>query len=131
YAAQLLAHSAWSSLPWLGRLQVPTLVVTGDDDPLVPAANGAILAHAIPGARLLVAQGEGHLLLSHPESATLPAIAAFLAAAEHGGAWGDAVEIDQAAVERALAEAGPSAQPYGFFSSFVRSLYRPSTAWSR
>jgi hypothetical protein len=33
---QLYAVVGWSSLPWLHRLRQPTLVLAGDDDPIVP-----------------------------------------------------------------------------------------------
>lgn len=73
YLAQLYAMSGWTSLPWLHRLPHPTLVLAGDDDPIVPLANGRILAWRIPKARLVVLRGGGHLFLldSAPESAAL------------------------------------------------------------
>jgi poly(3-hydroxyalkanoate) depolymerase len=79
YAGQLYAISGWTSMPWLHRLKQPTLVLAGDDDPIVPVANGRILAWRIPQARLHVMRGGGHLfLLERPaESATL--VADFLA----------------------------------------------------
>ena len=36
----------------LGAITAPTLVVHGSEDPLVPPANGAAIARAIPGAQL-------------------------------------------------------------------------------
>ena len=50
-----------------------TLVLAGDDDPLVPVANGQILARLIRDARLVVVRGGGHLFLLQlaPEMATL------------------------------------------------------------
>ncbi|HEY1282621.1 MAG TPA: alpha/beta fold hydrolase [Acidimicrobiales bacterium] len=63
YASQLAAGVGWTSLPWLHRLHVPTLVLTGDADRIVPAVNGRVLAARIPGARLEVVRGAGHLLL--------------------------------------------------------------------
>ena len=39
YAYQLYAVAGWSSLPWLHRVQQPTLVVAGEDDPSVPLRN--------------------------------------------------------------------------------------------
>ncbi len=39
----------------------PTLIVHGTDDPLIPAQNGKLLAERIPGARLLLLPGCGHL----------------------------------------------------------------------
>ena len=44
----------------LGGVGVPTLVIHGDADPLVPVANGIRTAAAIPGAELLVIRGMGH-----------------------------------------------------------------------
>ena len=39
------------------------VVVAGDDDPVMPLANALLLANRLPTGRLLVAPGEGHLLL--------------------------------------------------------------------
>jgi pimeloyl-ACP methyl ester carboxylesterase len=39
---------------------VPTLVVHGDLDPLLPLAHGEALRDAVPGARLVVLHGAGH-----------------------------------------------------------------------
>ena len=75
YLGQLYAIAGWTSLPWLHGLRQPTLVLAGDDDPIVPSTNGRILARCIPGARLHVVRGGGHLfLLERPsEMATLVA----------------------------------------------------------
>ena len=67
YAGQLYSITGWTSVPWLRRLRQPTLVLAGDDDPIVPLVNGRILAFLIPDARLQVIPGGGHLfLLEHP-----------------------------------------------------------------
>jgi poly(3-hydroxyalkanoate) depolymerase len=67
YLGQLYALAFWTGLPWLRRLPHPTLVISGDDDPIVPAANGRILARLIPDARLHIVPGGGHLfILEHP-----------------------------------------------------------------
>ncbi len=63
YIDQLYAISFWTGLPWLWRLQQPTLVLAGDDDPIVPAINGRILASIIPNTRLEIIHGAGHLFL--------------------------------------------------------------------
>jgi pimeloyl-ACP methyl ester carboxylesterase len=44
----------------LASVTVPTLVIHGADDPLVPLAHGRATARAIPGAKLLVVEGLGH-----------------------------------------------------------------------
>jgi poly(3-hydroxyalkanoate) depolymerase len=72
YYLQLVAGFGWSSLPWLRFLLQPTLVMAGTDDPIVPVANGRILASLIPDARLVTID-DGHLFLvtSARESAAM------------------------------------------------------------
>jgi len=62
YYLQLIAGFGWSSLPWLRFLRQSTLVIMGTDDPIVPLANGRILATLIPNARLVTID-DGHLFL--------------------------------------------------------------------
>jgi len=77
YYLQLIAGLGWSSLPWLRFLAQPTLVIAGSDDPIVPVANGRILAKLIPDARLVTID-DGHLfLVTRPEDSA-EIIAAFL-----------------------------------------------------
>jgi pimeloyl-ACP methyl ester carboxylesterase len=63
YAWQLAACLGWSSLPWLRRLRMPTLILAGDDDPIVPTANARLMNCLLPDARLIVAEGAGHLFM--------------------------------------------------------------------
>lgn len=79
YYYQLLAGFGWSSLPALGLIRRPTLIVAGDDDPIIPLINARIMARAIPGARLHVYPG-GHLGLLTEATALAPVIDAFLLA---------------------------------------------------
>ena len=44
----------------LGGLDVPTLVVHGTEDPLLPYAHGRAIAETIPGAKLLTIEKMGH-----------------------------------------------------------------------
>ena len=44
----------------LATLRVPTLVIHGDADILIPVENGRLVAAAIPGARLIEIDGMGH-----------------------------------------------------------------------
>ena len=78
YVLQLSALSRWTSLPWLKKIKQPTLIMAGDDDPIVPFANAKILASKIPNATLKVVEGGGHLfLMAQPERA-IPEIENFL-----------------------------------------------------
>jgi len=78
YLQQLYAVQGWSSMPWLHRLAQPTLVMSGDDDPIVPLINGRILSWRIPRARLHVVRGGGHLFLLEEPATSALEIAQFL-----------------------------------------------------
>ena len=77
YLYQLLAASGWSSLPWLGGLRQTTLVMHGNDDPIVPLANAKILAARIRNATLQVFD-DGHLFLITRAREVAPAVKRFL-----------------------------------------------------
>jgi poly(3-hydroxyalkanoate) depolymerase len=77
YHLQLIAGLGWSSLPWLRLLSQPTLVMAGTDDPIVPVANGRILATLIPHARLVTID-DGHLFLLTSAGKSAAIISEFL-----------------------------------------------------
>ena len=54
--------AAQGRLERLSRIKVPTLVIHGTEDVLVPVENGRRVANAIPGARLLEFEHMGHNL---------------------------------------------------------------------
>jgi pimeloyl-ACP methyl ester carboxylesterase len=60
----------------LGAVDVPTLVIHGDADPLVTPTGGEATAKAVPGSELLVIEGMGHDL---PEALWPQVIAAIVA----------------------------------------------------
>ena len=60
YRHQLAAGALWTSLPFLRLIRQPTLVMHGDDDPIVPLVNARIMARLIPNATLHVFTG-GHI----------------------------------------------------------------------
>ncbi len=61
YLRQLAACRAHDVSARLGEIRVPTLVIHGELDPLVPVANGRHLAERIPGARLVLYRDVGHI----------------------------------------------------------------------
>jgi poly(3-hydroxyalkanoate) depolymerase len=77
YYLQLVAGFGWSSLPWLRLLVQPTLIMAGTDDPLVPVANGRILARLIPHAHLVTID-DGHLFLVTSAGKSAAIISEFL-----------------------------------------------------
>jgi poly(3-hydroxyalkanoate) depolymerase len=77
YFLQLLAVAGWTSLFWLHSLKQRTLVVMGQDDPIVPEINGRILAHLIPNARLQIMHC-GHLFIVTMPDLTAQAFRDFL-----------------------------------------------------
>jgi poly(3-hydroxyalkanoate) depolymerase len=77
YYYQLAAMTGWSSLPFLRMIRQPTLVMGGDDDPIIPVVNPRMQAQLIPEARLVVYRG-GHLGILTEAEELAPIIDAFL-----------------------------------------------------
>jgi len=71
---QSLAVSSWSSIPFLGSISAPTLVVCGSRDRVVPPSNSQVLAGRIPGASLIMLPGRGHDLQREDSSRALARI---------------------------------------------------------
>ena len=78
YLGQLAAGIGWTSLPWLHRIRKPTLVLSGEADPIVPPINARILAGRIPHAELEIVPDAGHLLLMQHAEPVAERIATFL-----------------------------------------------------
>ncbi|MEZ7236525.1 alpha/beta fold hydrolase [Rhodococcus sp. GXMU-t2271] len=72
--------------PGLRELTVPTLVIHGEDDPLVQVEGGLATADAVPGARLVVVPGMGHNLPQPLWPQLIEEIVAHARAAEAGRA---------------------------------------------
>lgn len=79
YASQLYAMGGWTNLPWLRSIRQPTLVMSGDDDPIIPLVNARILARLIPRAQLEVIRGGGHLFLLEEAEHSATLVREFLA----------------------------------------------------
>jgi pimeloyl-ACP methyl ester carboxylesterase len=62
----------------LGRIRVPTLVVWGENDGLIPPAHGARYRELIPGAELVLIPDCGHIALREQPERAAAAILAFL-----------------------------------------------------
>lgn len=77
YLYQLAAMAGWTSLPLLPLLRQPTLVMVGDDDPIIPEVNGRIMERLLPRGRLHRYRG-GHLAVLSEADELAPVIDAFL-----------------------------------------------------
>ena len=78
YYMQLAATLGWTSLPWLRSLRQPTLIMAGEDDPLVPAINARIMQWLMPDARIATLAC-GHLFLITLAGQSADIVDAFLA----------------------------------------------------
>ena len=77
YYYQLMSCIGWTSLPRLRRLQPPTLILAGDDDPIIPLVNARIMHRLIPRSTLHVYSG-GHLELAADAERIASVVDAFL-----------------------------------------------------
>lgn len=73
------------STPMLGSIAVPTLVIEGAGDQLLPPGTGVSIANAIPGARLATILNAGHFCPLENAAAVNEAIRGFLTTNDPGG----------------------------------------------
>jgi pimeloyl-ACP methyl ester carboxylesterase len=85
YVYQLAAGAGWTSLPFLPLIRQPTLILSGDDDPLIPLANARLMHSLIRRSQLHVYHG-GHLGLVTEADELAPVVGRFLAAGRPAGA---------------------------------------------
>ncbi|GBC77266.1 Putative non-heme bromoperoxidase BpoC [bacterium HR08] len=60
FLAQIQAVMAFDAADRVSAIRAPTLIITGDEDVLIPPENSRNLAARIPGARLAIIEGAGH-----------------------------------------------------------------------
>jgi poly(3-hydroxyalkanoate) depolymerase len=74
---QQLAALGWISLPFAPLIRQPTLILTGDDDPVIPPINGRLLRQAILNSELRIFH-DGHLGLVTSAEELAPIVEEFL-----------------------------------------------------
>jgi pimeloyl-ACP methyl ester carboxylesterase len=79
WGAQAAAGAAFDVADRIHEIHAPTLVLTGDDDAVVDPANSRLLAATIPGARLEVFPGAGHLFFWEQPERFVQLVREFLA----------------------------------------------------
>lgn len=70
----LATMTAPSRLDALRELDMPTLIIHGDEDPIINYCHGVVCAKVIPGAKLLTQKGVGHEFPLGILPETIPAI---------------------------------------------------------
>ena len=84
YAGQLQAIFGWEAYSRIAQISVPTVVIHGETDRLIPAANAKLIADRIPGAKLVLIPQASHIFDTDQPAAALQAILEFLGA-QHDG----------------------------------------------
>ena len=80
YRAQIaaaLSHDTWERLPQIDRR---TVILTGDDDRVIPAGSSDVLHERIPDSLLYVVAGAGHLFFLEKPDESLQALDSFVPA---------------------------------------------------
>ena len=72
------AMQGWDAWDRVAGIACPVLVLHGTEDRLVSVENARRLAHLIPGARLVLLEGAGHVYHSEQPEASDAAVLAFL-----------------------------------------------------
>lgn len=80
YTAQLQAIMAWEADSRLSNITAPTLVIHAENDRLVPAANGRLIAEHIAGAGLVMLPNASHIFMTDQPAAAHQAFLEFLSA---------------------------------------------------
>jgi pimeloyl-ACP methyl ester carboxylesterase len=78
FMRQMSAIMQFDTYDRLSQIKIPTLILHGKQDILIPPENGSILEKAIPGARLVSFENSAHGLLEETEE-VLDTILEFLA----------------------------------------------------
>jgi 3-oxoadipate enol-lactonase len=72
---QLQAMGTHDTCNLLGKITAPTLVITGDRDPVIPSQNSDYLAKKIPGAKQVTITDASHgFCVSHPDETAIALI---------------------------------------------------------
>ena len=70
-----MGHDTYELLP---KIKLPTLVIAGDNDRVIPVENSRILASRIPEAEQVILKGPGHEFFTEDAEETNKAILDFL-----------------------------------------------------
>jgi len=80
YMGQLQGIFGWEAYSRIAQITVPTLVIHGETDRLVPAANSRLIAEKMPCAKLVLIPNASHIFETDQPAAAHQAILEFLSA---------------------------------------------------
>jgi 3-oxoadipate enol-lactonase len=78
YMGQLQGIFGWEAYSRIAQITAPTLVIHGETDRLVPAANARLIAAKIPGAQLVLIPKASHIFETDQPAAAQNAVLEFL-----------------------------------------------------
>ncbi len=122
YTYQIAAGSFWSSLSWLASVRIPTLVLSGAADAVVPPANGVQLARLLPESRLHLLPDSGHLFVFDPDGPAIDVLEDFFSSprVQDSEAWSRGTRVDRDDVVEAAFAASHGAFPQRLLSEAYR-----------
>jgi pimeloyl-ACP methyl ester carboxylesterase len=77
---QVWSMAGWTSVPWLRTIEAPTLVLSGERDPLVPPVNTRLFVSRMPSCWWHLVPEAGHLFLIDQPADAARVIQSFLSA---------------------------------------------------
>jgi 3-oxoadipate enol-lactonase len=80
YTAQLQGIIIWEAYSRIAQIAAPTLVIHGETDRLIPAANGELIAERMPGAKLVMLPHASHIFSTDQPTVTHQVVFEFLSA---------------------------------------------------
>ncbi len=80
YMGQLQGIFGWEAYSRIAQITAPTLVIHGESDRLVPAANGRLIAEQIPGSKLVLIPNASHIFETDQPAIAQNAVLEFLIA---------------------------------------------------
>ncbi len=83
---QLAGILMWSSYARLPQIRIPTLILHGEEDHVLPPENGRIIARRIPGAEYVELPQAGHILGTDQPEACIVEVSRFLSRVESDAA---------------------------------------------
>jgi pimeloyl-ACP methyl ester carboxylesterase len=90
FLAQLQGIIVWEAYSRIAKIDVPTLVVHGETDQLVPAENGKLIAQRISGSKLVMIPQASHIYSTDQPDAAHKPVLEFLATQTNHSASGAA-----------------------------------------